>query len=92
MITKSVMVELLRDNLLTLEFVKLNGASRLMECTLMTDYIPNSVANNVPYADDNTQSVTVWDIEKCGWRSFYVDRVTSLTIPLVQQPVIYDDQ
>lgn len=67
--------EMLSDDILTVTFTKKNGETRVMRCTLIADYLPETNGKStVPY---NT-NVTVWDMEKNAFRSFKFDSVTSV--------------
>mgnify|MGYP006289018663 CR=1 FL=1 len=73
--------ETLRNNVVSLVFTKKNGEQRVMKCTL----IPEKISATIRTDEENKplteiSSVVVWDLEKNEWRSFKVERVTSVTI------------
>jgi len=69
--------EKLRENILSVVFVKKDGTERKMRCTLREDLIPTlqettKAAQNRVRSDE---SLAVWDLEKDGWRSFRYDSI-----------------
>lgn len=82
--TKDNLMELLKNNVMTITFTKVDGTQRIMKCTLIGDHIPNTtkvdgkvVVRENKIMDNN---ISVWDMEANGWRSFKVDRVQSVSI------------
>ena len=80
--TKENLIDMLRSNIVTVTFTKVNGEERVMKCTLMSEYIPNAPTNNgqVLLQESESKAVSVWDTEMNGWRSFRVDSVKSVSI------------
>lgn len=75
-INKSDLYEMLNSNICVVDFDKLTGEKRKMRCTLDERYTPEvSQSRSKP---DNL--MIVYDIEKEGWRSFYIDRVNSVEV------------
>ena len=72
--TVEVLNEQLRKEVLQVTFLKLDGHKRVMDCTKSYDIIPEE---NKPKTDKPGKegTVTVWDINAKGWRSFRYDRV-----------------
>ena len=64
----------LRESIVTVHFRKADGSLRRMKATLKSDLIPP----NVNVQDSNSSTVTVWDTEKNGWRSFRKENVTGI--------------
>ena len=79
--TKEELRENLRNNILKVTFLKLDGSLREMTCTLKENIIPeikskketNDVSQDKP-------AVNVWDCEANGWRSFRYDRLQDVEI------------
>jgi len=72
--------DLLVANVLQVTFDKLNGDERVMTCTLKRDILPAAVASKV---DSDTKkaaetSLSVWDVNANGWRSFRMDKIKSV--------------
>lgn len=82
--TKDSIVGMLRDGVVTVTFTKVDGTERVMKCTLMSEYVPqsqNSSANAVLLQESGSDNnISVWDVEANGWRSFRVGSVKSLSI------------
>lgn len=80
--TKENLIDMLRNNVVTVTFTKVNGQERTMKCTLMAEYVPNAPSNNgqVLLQESESKAVSVWNTELNGWRSFRVDSVKSVSI------------
>ena len=79
LIEKELLKQLLKKHVLNVSFIKTDGTSRKMMCSLMEDVLPvNSSKDNTILTKklDNENTLSVWDIEKSAFRSF---RVSSLT-------------
>ena len=63
-------------------FNKINGDKRVMTCTKSFDIIPKE---NQPKSDKEPKqgTITVWDLNAKGWRSFKYDRVQTV-LPVAQ--------
>ena len=75
--TKEALLEMLREGVYVVTFKKLNGDERIMTCTKSFDVIPEE---SRPKTDKESKAgtVTVWDLNAKGWRSFRYDRVTKV--------------
>lgn len=75
--TQELLLEQLRKETLVVTFNKLDGNERVMTCTKSFDVIPEE---SRPKTDKEPKvgTVTVWDINAKGWRSFKYDRVTKV--------------
>ena len=83
--TRTDLQNILSQNVLVVDFTKLNGDKRVMTCTLREDMKP-------PAKKDDTMSqkkvremnrdelVSVWDVNAKGWRSFRYNRINSVDI------------
>lgn len=80
--TKENLIDMLRNNLVTVTFTKVDGTERVMKCTLMSEYVPNAPTNNgqMLLQESAAKTVSVWDTEANGWRSFKVDSVKSISV------------
>lgn len=79
------LVSLLRDNVATITFTKVDGSERVMRCTLLSQYMPSSATNNGEVILEqprraNSNNVSVWDIDANGWRSFRVSSIKNVSI------------
>lgn len=77
---KSEVIEKLNSGIVSLEFVKVDGTTRLMEATLSKEhgvsYDKLSVGGATEKSTGNAQPV--WDLTTNGWRSFRWSSVTSV--------------
>lgn len=80
--TKENLIDMLRNNVVTVTFTKVDGTERVMKCTLMSEYVPNAPTNNgqVLLQESESKTVSVWDTDINGWRSFRVDSVKSISV------------
>lgn len=78
---KSKINKVLRTSVQAVEFVKADGTTRHMRCTLMEDYLPNGDdVTKVPKnaRNDNREVIACWDVDAKGWRSFRIDRMVDM--------------
>lgn len=69
--------EKLRENVLSVVFVKRDGTEREMKCTLRGDMIParQETTESAQKRTRSEENLAVWDLEKEGWRSFRYDSI-----------------
>lgn len=82
--TKADLKNLLEQNVLVVDFTKLNGDKRVMTCTLREDMKPRATKDD-PLSQKKVREVSdavisVWDVNAKGWRSFRYDRVNNVDI------------
>ena len=84
MMNKHELKQTLQNGVVTVVFTKVDGTERSMKCTLLPEYMPADVAQGQqllteasPRAE-NPNTISVWDIENNGWRSFRIDSVKTL--------------
>jgi hypothetical protein len=82
MFTRDGLIDMLRSNIVTVTFTKVNGDERVMTCTLLSEHIPNAPTTNgeVVLKETTNSTVSVWDINANGWRSFRVENVKSISM------------
>lgn len=76
-------VKELRSNVCEVTFTKVNGDTRVMPCTLLTEYMPSQTPESVTDIDKhsvNKSVVRAYAIDKQAWRSFRVENVTNFEI------------
>ena len=73
----------LRTNVIEVHFEKVNGEPRIMRCTLLPRFLPESYRTNLDeqkmeksYHAENSNLIAAWDVQNGGWRSFFIDKVT----------------
>ena len=88
-LTREEIVEALKNNVCNVTFTKLNGEVREMPCTLREDIVPvyerkTPLKEAVSPAEETEPSptISVWCIDKQGWRSFHWANVTKIEIDL----------
>ena len=82
--TKEELKLLLSQNVLTVDFTKLDGDKRIMTCTLREDIKPAATKAD-PLSQKKVREVSdavvsVWDVNAKGWRSFRYDRINAVDI------------
>jgi len=82
MFTRDGLIDMLRNNVVVVTFTKVNGDERVMHCTLQTSYIPNAPSKNgeLVVESKTNNTVSVWDVNANGWRSFRVENVKSISM------------
>ena len=82
--TKPDLKNLLEQNVLTVDFTKLDGDKRVMTCTLREDIKPPATKTDAmsqkKVREVSDAVVSVWDVNAKGWRSFRYDRINSVEI------------
>jgi len=75
---------LLEQNVLVVDFTKLNGDKRVMTCTLREDIKPRATKTDTmsqkAVREVSDAVVSVWDVNAKGWRSFRYDRVNAVDV------------
>lgn len=74
-LTSEQAVNTLRKCIVNVLFIKANGEKRNMRCTLSPSYLPEQtdLEEHTNVATSNT--ITVWDVDKNGWRKFHTDTI-----------------
>lgn len=82
--TKEEIKLLLEQNVLVIDFNKLNGDKRVMTCTLREDMKPAATKTDTmsqkKVREISDAVVSVWDVNAQGWRSFRYDRMNSAEV------------
>lgn len=69
----------LQSSKATVVFQKADGSLREMHCTLLSEYLPPFDETQPHKAKPvNEEVMSVWDLDKNGWRSFRLDSVISI--------------
>lgn len=73
----SDLVNRLRNEVLTVTFMKVDGTERVMNCTLLPQYLPEDARYNSGsmLSEEAGNNISVWDVGVGGWRSFRVSSV-----------------
>ena len=78
MLSKIELKENLSKSIAKVIFTKSDGTLRVMNCTLLTDLLPQKkLDENIRHIPrrENDEVVSVWDLDNKGWRSFNVNSV-----------------
>ena len=74
----------LDQNVLVVDFTKLNGDKRVMTCTLREDMKPPATKTDTmsqkKVREISDAVVSVWDVNAKGWRSFRYDRINAVDV------------
>jgi len=73
---------ILRSGNVTVEFVKKDGSTRTMLCTLKEETIPSEFAPKGSTKAQSDETLAVFDVEAQGWRSFRWDSLTKISASL----------
>ena len=72
----------LKDNLersiLRITFTKVDGTTRVMDCTLLSKYIGDYESKH--NHTENPEVIAVWSVADKGWRSIKVINITELSV------------
>lgn len=78
MLSKTELKENLSRSVAKVIFNKSDGSTRIMNCTLISDFLPEKILDegvrHVPRRE-NDEVLAVWDLDNKGWRSFNVNSV-----------------
>ena len=82
--TKPDLKGLLDQNVIVVDFTKLNADKRVMTCTLREDMKPPATKvdpmSTKKVREISDAVVSVWDVNAKGWRSFRYDRINAVDL------------
>ena len=82
--TKIDLKNQLEQNVMVVDFNKISGDKRVMTCTLREDIKPAATKTDAlsqkKVREISDATVSVWDINAKGWRSFRYDRINSVDV------------
>lgn len=73
----------LQNGIVTVVFTKADGTTRTMKCTLLPEYLPPAQpSENAQLLTEDVErpTISVWDVENNGWRSFRFDSIRSISV------------
>lgn len=79
MMKRETLVEGLKNNLVKVVFMKVNGDIREMNCTLHDSILPETIITKTE-KKVNQDAISVWDTDNDGWRSFRIDSIKEFKI------------
>ena len=75
------MVNLLKTSVVTLNFTKISGESRVMNATLLTEYLPQKDQKQLLTENNaNVNTVKVWDTDIDAWRAIRMDSIKKIVV------------
>lgn len=77
-LSKSNIINMLSTGIVNVKFTKLDGTIRDMKCTLAESIIKPHEKKTDREKKINEDIISVWDIDKEGWRSFRYDSIISI--------------
>lgn len=82
MVTKEKLKEILKQNVVSISFKKVDGSDRKMLCSLKDDLVPAREAKEPSEKKkaENENVLPVWDLEKNAFRSFRIDSLSDYRI------------
>ena len=83
MFTRDGLIDMLRHNVVSVTFTKVNGDERVMKCTLQANLIPNAPTQNgqlIVEGKNTSNNISVWDVKANGWRSFRIANVKNVSV------------
>ena len=80
MFTQEYLYELLKRNVCSVTFVKLDGTERTMECTLADAYLPEEYRGRGTILTEGGSSLSVWETSSNSWKAFRIDTVKKVTV------------
>ena len=79
--TKTKLKDILKQNVVSISFKKIDGTDRKMLCSLKEDILPAIEPKELTKKKaDNENILSVWDLEKSAFRSFRIDSLIDYTI------------
>ena len=82
MIQINALKHFLTNGVVQVNFEKVDGTLRRMNCTLVTEYMKvlEDVESSSKKRASNSSVASVWDLDKNDWRSFRYDSVKSVIV------------
>jgi hypothetical protein len=69
---------MLTTDIVNVKFKKADGSERLMKCTLLEGWVKEYEKKTEKTRPVSEDTLTVWDVEKDGWRSFRYDSIIEI--------------
>jgi hypothetical protein len=71
-------MNMLHGGIINVKFTKKDGSERILRCTLNEAYIKPHEKKTDKEKPANNDTVSVWDIDNDGWRSFRLDSILEI--------------
>ena len=77
-LSKSNIKNMLTTDIVNVKFKKIDGSERLMKCTLLEGIVKEYEKKLEKTRKVSEDTITVWDVENDGWRSFRYDSIIEI--------------
>jgi hypothetical protein len=77
-LSKSNIKNMLTTDIVNVKFKKADGSERLMKCTLLEGWVKEYEKKSEKTRPVSEDTLSVWDVEKNGWRSFRYDSIIEI--------------
>ncbi len=84
---RNELIDQLRNHICEAIFTKKDGTERVMNCTLMSEKLPEAQKENDGNSKkENKDILVVWDLDKNAWRSFRIDSLLKFAVMTNRPP------
>ena len=77
-LSRSTLNHMLHSGIVNVKFTKTDGSERDMRCTLVDNMVKTHEKKTDREKKINENIISVWDVDKEGWRSFRYDSIISI--------------
>lgn len=77
-LSKSNIKNMLTTDIVNVKFKKIDGSERLMKCTLLEGIVKEYEKKSEKTRKVSEDTISVWDVENDGWRSFRYDSIIEI--------------
>ena len=92
-LTREEVIDILKEfDEVIVRFIKMNGETRVMKCTLVEDQIPDSYtkASGGGNARPGMHGpIPVYDLENNGWRAFHLRSIVDMSVANTPAPYVW---
>ena len=74
-VVKKIITDRLKEHVCRIRFTKKDGTERTVKYTLMEEYLTQGDSEKHSVRKENLNTVSAWDIEQNGWRSFILNNL-----------------
>jgi hypothetical protein len=78
--THEYLYELLKRNICSVTFTKVDGTERTMDCTLQDTFLPEEYRGKGSVLTEAGSSISVWETSSGSWKAFRTDSIKSITV------------
>lgn len=74
------LIDLLKNNVCSVTFTKVDGTTRRMECTLKDEFLPEAYRGKGTVLTEGGSSISVMETATNQWKAFRIDSVLKVEI------------